>query len=266
MKKNFLLLFAAAALASCDALNPNTMPNPGVTGTTPQPAKLLYWDGEKLALGSWGVVTHDNLLYTKFASIVAFTLTSGEDSWDAGDVKFNPLEGNYTNYAAIPSPPDWMPMGMADGAISTDHFNDDDNLGSGLGDICRLVGLSSDDAADKIAAKILDGYTSGYRLPTMSESAAYTTFVGEVETPEFGIQVGDDASTFLPATGSRLHTNGAPADVFGADGFYWTGRPAGDSSKSGYLLAFYGWGNKIHTSDMASDYNRGNAIRCVEIE
>ncbi len=75
MKKFIVLALAIAAFAACSKDEENPAP-PKV-----QPANILYWDGTKLAVGRWGTVTHDNMLYTKFGSLVAFTIPADEDEW-----------------------------------------------------------------------------------------------------------------------------------------------------------------------------------------
>jgi hypothetical protein len=99
---------------------------------------------------------------------VAFTATSNQDSWNAGDVKFNPTVASYSDYTAIPC---WNGGGGGDGYISSAAYHTLENVKAGRGDICKLAGLTTADidAGD---------YDNGkFRLPIFSLPPAVGTII-----------------------------------------------------------------------------------------
>lgn len=168
---------------------------------------LLYWDGTKLGLDKWGVVTDDNVMFTKWGSIVGFVPSTSAFTADA--VKFNPTANTYNTYASLPV------MRFTDVNIDNyviDH-TDDAGLTAGLGDICKLVGLSLEEVKARNAAGTLDEYDSGYRLPTAEDIAIFasenqgmspTTINGKD-----GVSLDNTADTFYPFTSYYIWQNGS---------------------------------------------------------
>ncbi len=217
---------------------------------TPTAPYILYWDGERMQVGAWGVVTQSNIMFTKFGSAVAFTVTSNEDTWDAGDVKFDPMGASYEDYEDIPC---WNGDSNEDGYISSVNYHTLANVRAGCGDICKLAGLTKAD----IDAGVFDN--ESFRLPTDAENMADygsgTEFVGSRGEPGPGVRIGSDDSTFLPAVGLRT-TSGTTLVVY-SNGYYWSSRPS--SAPNGYHLLF-------HTIVLPSYNNTarsGFAVRCV---
>jgi hypothetical protein len=249
MKKFLMFALAATMFAACGKDEP-TNPNyePKVVLTNPTAPYLLYWDGTRMQVGQWGTVTQENILFTQFGSAVAFTATSDDDTWDAGDVKFNPTGASYADYTAIPR---WNGSSTEDGYISSAEYHTLANVKAGRGDICKLAGLTKAD----IDAGVYDN--GKFRLPTDAENiaAGYDTFVGTLGTVGYGVQVGENTNTFLPAAGGR-YDDGSANDV-SSNGYYWSSRPD-DAS--------YGNGLGFNASVYPRSYDNaqsGNAVRCT---
>lgn len=158
---------------------------------------LLYVDGEgRLKVGQWGAVTADNLVYTKFGSVVGLKATDAHDN----AVVFDPREGSHSNkYEDIPYMNDQV---AEERYVSKRHTNA--NLAKGLGDICRLVGLTATEARAAIAAGTLEGYDSGFRLPTRLETEVTYWDSGKFVNAEINGQNGrwfSGVKDFLPKTG-----------------------------------------------------------------
>ncbi len=214
---------------------------------------ILYWDSatNTMQLGSWGTVTQENILFSKFGSVVGFTTTSNDDTWDAGDVKFNPTNMSYENYSTIPS---WNGGNKEDGYISSSAYHTLENVRAGLGDICKLAGLTKSD----IDNGIIDN--KRFRLPTDSEIRSHyidvrTRFIGDLGDLGYGLLHGPEESSFLPAAGGRYNV-GLPNNVH-YFGYYWTGSPYDDASGWGMLF------NEFVVPRTAFNAGSGNAIRCV---
>ncbi len=205
----------AAALVEWDPNDNNkfTMPDVEVEVTavvmvTPTAPYFLYLDdlSGTLALGTWGEtgpVTQQNILLTRFGSLIAFTYTGEEDTWDVGDIKFGAEAGellfpglypgtaaqiiedgtapdlaNWASWTGYPTydlnqggyeiTNNWAPIQKqitpADGLHSEESFN------FAQGDICRLIGLNNDLLEVLLANGTLDEYDSGYRLQTHAEA------------------------------------------------------------------------------------------------
>jgi hypothetical protein len=264
---------------------------------------ILYWDGQKLAVGQWGTVNQNNILYTKFGSLVAFTTTSNDDAWDAGDVKFSPTTAVYDDYQSIPWP-HW------DGSEQLDGFNAikgyiiqqyyefageeavETNLVQGRGDICKLVGLTPAEAQARAANGTLDDYNSGFRLFTtgnyikemwreggtthtyLQPYSEYNFLWTTTPAPGRWLDFDPTANSFLSAAGGR-NIDGTPHDV-GTNGYYWTDQLANDLVDYGYLggslesIAGVTLGGQlffdnttVHTD--LEDGRSGFAVRCSPI-
>ncbi len=232
---------------------------------------LLYWDGEKLNVGQWGTVSHENMLFTKFGSVVAFTTTSNSDEWDAGDVKFNPTNIlSFPDYKDIPSWSGKKHTDYDDGYISAAGYHNNLNLEEGKGDICRLVGLTPVQARELALAGKLDSYDSGFRLPTKAEyKAEYPYYWGEedektisqwVVVPARGrwLESAPGPESFLPASGYRP-PHGEPYNVH-KSGYYWTSKPS--NSEVNNFGEFMNFDRQICQYG-GSSANNGQAIRCI---
>jgi hypothetical protein len=243
MKKFLMFALAMTMFAACGKDDEN--PKNPVVLTNPQAPYLLYWDGTRMQVGAWGTVTQENILFTQFGSAVAFTATSNDDTWDAGDVKFNPTAATYADYTTIPC---WDGEELSNGSISLAPYHTLANVRAGLGDICKLAGLTAGDIAN--------GHydNSRFRLPTPEENdaAGYNTMVGTFLTVDYGVQIGDDVNTFLPAAGYRRPSLGTSL-AKGNFGNYWSSRPY-----SGMFFSREG----VESSSF-SDIDNGFAIRCM---
>ncbi len=157
---------------------------------------LLYFDGQRLALGKLeadgGAVTMGNVVGAKFGSLIGFLMKANSDDWDVSDIAFNPTDkpasayANYSDITYMSSPEKdnatWVELpgfpvyttdtgneynrGI-DGYSTANHTTA--NVAAGLGDICKLIGLTSVEAAYLATQGSLASYDSGYRLPTMQE-------------------------------------------------------------------------------------------------
>jgi hypothetical protein len=259
MKKFLMFALATTMFAACGK-DDEKPANPAVL-TNPQAPYLLYWDGARMQVGQWGRVTQNNILFTQFGSAVAFTATSDQDSWDAGDVKFNPTGASYEDYSTIPH---WNGSSTEDGYISSAEYHTLANVKAGRGDICKLAGLTKAD----IDAGVYDN--GKFRLPTDAENVATypDNWNGDddvdaifpwTETPAPGRWFASDptANTFLPAAGYRANTTGAVYSQ-GTYGYYWSATPISDTL--GYYLGFYG--ALVYPSDY-NNYSYGFSVRCV---
>ncbi len=278
MKKLLMIVLAVTMFAGCGK-DDEKEPNETVVLTNPTAPYLLYWDGERMQVGRWGTVTQNNILFTEFGSAVAFTATSDEDIWDAGDVKFNPTATSYEDYETIPC---WNGTATTDGYISSAAYHTLANVRAGRGDICKLAGLTKAD----IDAGVFDN--ESFRLPTNEENVDFTNtpiinysepyhyydtadlafwgqngtmnggwfpIPGDREATSGRTTRNTDPAGFLPAAGCRV-TNGPTYTVY-SYGYYWSSRPNSDTF--GYNLIF-------NTSVFPSGNGgarMGFAVRCV---
>jgi hypothetical protein len=219
-----------------------------------------------MQLGKWttqgGAANMSNLLYFKFGSVVGFTNTVAAEGtvWPgASAVKFNPPGTIYAATAAgYQSIPYWNGTDLTDGFISSNGYHTVANVKAGRGDPCKLVGLT----VEQIKAGTVDN--TDWRLPTDAENAAYSspTYVDGAgwisgTTPTTGIYKGTIGTTFLPAAGDRMNTDGSTIDV-GFHGHYWSSRAYNGSG--GYQLFFRS--NTVNTSNVAPG-QLGHSVRCV---
>ncbi len=228
MKKFITLAFAAIAFMACSKDNDNNSSDPILPPEeptlelpTPQEPFILYFDAESqtLAAGQWGTVDIGNVLLFQFGSVVGFSTLDYQDSWDAGDVKFDPTENSsgYENYSDIPH---YNGSKEEDGYISSAEYHTGANVKDGLGDPCKLVGLK----ADATAAEI-DAHDSGLRLPMSAEFKEMypdaDTFVW-TNTPRPGRWLASNPTeeTFLPVLTIRTGS-GTPAGGIVLYGSSW---------------------------------------------
>ncbi len=247
-----IFALAAALFAACSKGDEEPVPQgPEIDRV----ARILYWDGEKLALGQWGTVTLENILYTKFGSLVAFTITSYEDEWDAGDVKFTPLSRTYDDYESIA---DMSLEGGPEHSVADQHTEMD--IGLGLGDICKLVGLTTEQARSRRREGTLHEYDSGFRLPNRVDNTEYFKDLVTTDEPTNGVWLSDDptVNSFLPTI---MYWRDYLGDVFSlsnATGRYWAGYSYDDGNGYSMMLP--------HESESYASGTVGYAVRCVRDE
>ncbi len=244
------------------------------------PPYILYWDGTNLALGHYGdgQAQNSTLLYTKFGSLVAFTIKDSGDTWNDGSVVFNPTtiptaDMGAGKYGAVPR----MPLDTADpGAVMEDYISPrhtDEYLANGAGDICRLAGLSPAEAGYRALNGTLDDYNSGFRLATATEAEAeYSTSTAHKTTLNntngWALNAGEEIDSFLPCRGQRYSgSNGAPLQV-GTNSGYWTTTTRWRDLYSDVLTCYLFIQNEGLTSDTVNvaagnGFNNGYAVRCV---
>lgn len=156
-------------------------------GLYPGFADVLYFKGDgTLAVGRWGDgnVTQANLAFFKFGSVVGFTMISDTDTWDAGDVKFNPVTGtpSYGTYNLIPG---YYPALWENGPlyrnISTNFYHRLSTVKEGRGDPARLVGMTAaeiqgfttDAQLYAREAELKAAGKGGWRTVTMKENCMF---------------------------------------------------------------------------------------------
>jgi uncharacterized protein (TIGR02145 family) len=226
-------------------------------------AFILYFDNERLTVGQWGsdISWVDELVYTKFGSVIGF---DGYDSWSSNNnIRFNPMSSTPSNYAAIPY------------STSSIAHSGTNIKSAGLGDICQLAGLTSEEAKAMTAAQF-DSYQSGWRLPTNQENidfvgrggqsdngVSYSSNVyynwdansGTVSDPGVGIfSMGTALGASLPAAGYR---NSGSLSSQGSLGLYWS---------STALNGSYGYSMEFDSSSVSltnSTNTFGLTNRCV---
>ncbi len=101
-----------------------------------------------------------------------------------------------------------------------------------------------------------------FRLPTNVENASdydYARLVGSYGQPGYGIRLGEDNATFLPATGHR-GIGGESDDVWSL-GFFWSSKP--DAAMYGYAMNFSGDGRMREVANNGCNAHYGYAVRCV---
>jgi hypothetical protein len=217
---------------------------------------ILYFDGERLAAGQFGnPVAQSNMIFTKFGSLVGFTLTGMSDTWGMDDVKFDPTVTPATTYSGIPY--------LAPTVTQTDFVTRNHtaaNVNAGKGDICRLVGLTPAHARALAAAGKLHEYNSGLYMPSIDDYSWYNQdrFVTASLPAGDGrwLKLRPEAATFLPYAGDR-HTGGDPANV-GSTGTYWT------ASSSGANQVYFAFSSSfVRTDSYGSALSR--PVRCMAV-
>jgi hypothetical protein len=156
----------------------------------------------------------DKMIFTKFGSVIGFTATGSWNNipYPSGSIKFIPGGGHseseigaggITSYNAnndrlpsVPAAHGYYPSLDKSMNVSSDDYHNAANLKRGLGDICRLVGLTAEDAHAMSPAQ-LAAYDSGWRLPTAKENVI---FVGG---PASGIYA-DRWQNWVPDHGDRI--------------------------------------------------------------
>jgi hypothetical protein len=159
---------------------------------------------------------------------------------------------NGSNFADIPF---MNSAASEDGHVTKNHTVE--NLARGLGDICKLAGLSPDDARRHIAAGTLGDYDGGFRLPTANENDAFLdpyTFRHTTLSGGGGRWLGSP-SNFLPYAG-YYDAAGPSSGRF--TGYYWTSR---SENLKGGALSFDSEPTSVGNKSI--DQGCGLAVRCV---
>jgi uncharacterized protein (TIGR02145 family) len=247
-----------------------------LTATFAFDAHILYFDSNnRLQVGAWGVqVNATNIAYFKFGSVVGFTMTGSSDSWDSGDIKFNPVTDSpsYTTYTDIPAwntyegtEPETYSITTNEDYISSSSYHTRDNVEDGYGDPCQLVGFSGAEINSRATLPI-----ATYRLPTIRENESFIGYIGDPTTgnvnsivpvsmsgssPQIGTFKSGNA---LPALGYRSSGSGT-AYNWGAHGYYWSATPVNNSD--GYNIYFFA-SSYLYAGGTDPAQN-GYPIRCV---
>ncbi len=271
-----------------------TMPSAAITlrarfaSDAPAAPYIIYWDSEAkvMRVGAHskqgGAATQQNMLFFKFGSTVGFKMDSSADTWDAGDVRFNPTnidpatawagaaetaEGNF--YGAIPNWHSWLtangPFNPAihsvDGYISSPEYHFAGNVRAGYGDPCKLVGLT----IEQIKAGNVDN--GQWKMATVAETVATYTSIDVVtavpsgtwsETTPGGIyNTSKGTASYLPAAGRR---NESAPNYVGVNGFWWHSKPHTDDVWGGRFSFSNSISNPSNTHGLPQN---GYAVRCV---
>ena len=170
-------------------------------------------------------------VYFKYGGVVALSSSYGATSqnWGAGEVAFNPTEKNNDYYNP------WNNILYQ----TTDVAHTADGVKNGLGDPCRLVGLTM----DQIKSGDIDNCT--WRLPTYDEMNGRTSLTGmndwDVTAEGYKSKKvrmtinGASLDMVFPAFGQRYYNNGT-SQTWGTDGWYWTKSATSDGK--GYCFKF----------------------------
>ncbi len=222
---------------------------------------ILYWSGGRMQVGHWdSQVTLTNILLFKFGSVVGFYGSSNNrDAWEQSNIVFEPTTTKAGSYGEIPSwatyPSDADGIEV-DGYISSREYHNLENVRAGLGDPCKLAGLTKTDIDNGI-------FDNGkYRLPKDGDNSVYyyarsPGFIGYAGSPGYGLRLDSDDATLLPAAGCR-NILGATADV-NFDGYYWSSKPGVYDKAGGFCLQFCSGSVRKTFVDARS----GLAIRCI---
>ncbi len=258
------MVLAVAGFAACSKDEEKKSP---VAPPEPNAPYILYWDAASgtLAAGQWkrgddGEVNDNNVLLFKFGSVVGFTAVGSNDTWNAGDVKFNPTGTSYPNYADIPR---YDGDEEEDGYISSNEYHNATNVKLGLGDPCRLVGLPANATTEEIA-----DHDSGLRLPVFDELCDMyqnedDPFVWTY-VPRNGrwLTSNPTMETFLPSLNER-NEFGESAGSDLSYSRYWTGSMRVNTDEDLIALQLF-FSSTVVSPGLHGDMRYGLAIRCVE--
>lgn len=189
-----------------------------------------------IAIGSDGRLTLDGdqdpgarTVYFKYGSLIALSSGRNTEGWsnDGSKIVFNPTNNNYSgDYSVIPT---------AGNNTITAAFHQI-NMISGIGDPCRLVGLSMDQILGTNGVKKVTD-NNKWMMPTKGVFNVLQVTNTWVSTPYYGVEflTPENESVFLPAAGYRA----ADGSVNGQEdmGLYWTEEPTSASESYQYLVA-----------------------------
>jgi uncharacterized protein (TIGR02145 family) len=257
---------------------------PGVRITPPSDANrslMLYFDSNnRLQVGTWpDQANASNIAFFKFGSVVGLTKKDDNDTWGAGDIKFNPTatanstwEVSATGYTNIPA---WLnytksisTYGVtANANYITNTVHTLDNVKKGWGDPCMLVGLTGAEVAKRTTIP-----TGAYRMPTNAENSAlfgHTSTAADNQILNGYIQISGSSAgvtayspnndMILPVVGYRL-SDGNPVNQ-GTQVGYWSATPS--SNNGGYNLFIKVSGSELTPSNSVGGQN-AYPIRCVK--
>jgi hypothetical protein len=282
---------------------------------------LLYVDADgMLSVGKWGAANQSNLAYVKYGSLVVNKWVAG--NWNTSLISYNPTTLAPTSWANVPYvgntaiPAELNPtpgvtpynsidipsrLATADGPkwATWAAYREDrggfwkagelvphtaESIAFGKGDICKLVGLTAEEARALFTAGTLHEYTTSgtaFRMLQGSDlgvnyGTAYTGLVAvELEGMKGMAKEGqeEDLSTFLPKAG-MFGQNGAPVDVqWGNLAGYWLADMMSDPTGwvGGYMSPNAGsWkaGRDLASAQTFHSDNpdAGLPVRCVPVE
>jgi hypothetical protein len=266
---------------------------------------LLYFDGDVLRVSRWNSGHHinkENLAFFKFGSVVGFTGVNVKwsDALSNGELKFNVTGKDYTDYPQIP---DYSKWNNADSKLEVSHndYHNGENVKRGLGDPCRLVGLTAAQIRNMTEAQI-DAHESGWRLPTIQEYLLFVrgtneelgiydntvygfwTDANNSPNPLTGTKlpggwfplnkastvVNTEHGTLGPSAGSRLGHTGEISYINNFEGFFWSSTPEAEGANKtwwGYALRIKSNGPKQGETDVWVKISvlsgNGYPVRCV---
>jgi hypothetical protein len=238
-------------------------------------ADILYFgSGNRLSVGKWdnSTVKISNMVFTQFGSVVGFT-PGGTYSSPPFSIKFNPMSSTPVDYTSIPN----FTGTSTSTSVSSSSYHKGSNIKAGKGDICKLVGLTSEQAQGMTEAQ-LDSYNSGWRLPTNEENRMFGG-VGPNETlvyPGCFTWTVNEYNTDNPSTATFQRNNNVTLPVTGyADprygsqsyetlrGYYWSSTAKNNGEGGHYFYFDDDWADPSdHYAD--NSYAYGYAVRCVK--
>ena len=264
-----------------------------VTGiTVGESADIIYFaENGTLQVGKWGSeVNPSNLALFPFGSVVGITSIKEVEGWDNSMILFNPTDTDYEQFYDIPNYKNYDNYENLLPSVSSSVYHNGANVRKGLGDPCKLVGLSLSDIF-KSDGESVNSHYSGWRLPTDIENsqfvggtdprisymqsettdveyyANYWVYSEKAPVASNGIRLagawfpvvqGDtpnNTGTFIPAAGFRI----IDYHLYqGSYGFYWSSN--GASSHSGKHLHFFE--TEVYPNEELL-YENAYPIRCV---
>jgi uncharacterized protein (TIGR02145 family) len=232
---------------------------------------VLYFNGDELAVSQWGNgdAHISNIVYTQFGSVIGFANNANIDI-------FNPMSSTPAGYTSYPN----FTGTSTSISVSSSDYHNGSNIKAGKGDICKLVGLTSEQAQGMTEAQ-LDSYNSGWRLPTNQENIDFvgrsgqtdsgTSYSGNYGTGVYYTYTTKGSSVNNPniATFQRNQTSGVTLLTAGA--YYGDGSFNGGGSFGRYWSSTANSNNlgvflNIHSSinpSTSSSYACGHTVRCV---
>lgn len=281
-------------------------------------SELLYFDiadtQHPMKVGSWLVEDSDPdtetltremlesgeyaLAFFKFGSVIGFDISGNFTNNQMTAIRFNPSGLTYTgngrditgygnNSNSLPAIPGYSNTDFSAGhtiVSNADYHNGDNIWNNGKGDPCKLAGIDMNAlnalTTDQQKIAYLDGYSSGWRLPTRAENNLYVGLPADAENNTWLGQVNENGPYILdgyyqwdsgtgiflanpagvaqlPAAGRRTRAGGV--EYQGTVGNYWSG----EASKESNAYNFGFESARAVPNSPNSQYAYGYAIRCV---